>query len=72
MIITLTALAPKEPPKWHKVAAVINLFLLLTAVFLASTLKYVRDSAMRDRANGVPVATHHRTHTPTTAPTTAP
>jgi uncharacterized membrane protein len=72
MIISLVALAPKEPPRWHKTAAVINLFLLLTAVFLASTLKYVRDSAMRDRANGIVAPAHHRTHTPASAPTTAP
>jgi uncharacterized membrane protein len=50
MIISLVLLAPAEPPKWHKTGALINLILLLTAVFLASSLKFVRDSEMRKRA----------------------
>ena len=73
MIIAMVSLAPETPPRWHKTGAMINLLLLLAAVFLASTLKYVRDSAMRNKANGLPVATRHHDHAPaTTAPTTAP
>jgi uncharacterized membrane protein len=73
MIIALVLLAPPQPPRWHKTGAAINLFLLLTAVFLASTLKYVRDSTMRNKANGLPVATHHHDRAPaTTSPTTLP
>ena len=50
MIIALLLLAPKEPPRWHRTGALVNLILLFTAVLLASSLKYVRDSEMRKRA----------------------
>jgi uncharacterized membrane protein len=72
MIIALVALAPKEPPRWHKTAAAVNLFLLLTAVLLASTLKYVRDSSMRAKANAVAVPAHDRPLVPPITPTTTP
>jgi uncharacterized membrane protein len=70
MILALVSLAPEAPPRWHKTGAVINLILLLTAVFLASTLKYVRDSAMRERAGRAAVTTdlRDRTSVPATAP----
>ena len=71
MIISLVMLAPPVPPRWHKTGAAINLVLLLAAVLLASTLKYVRDSTMRKHANGTAVATPEHRHR-TTAPTTAP
>ncbi|HEY7119168.1 MAG TPA: hypothetical protein VH475_21440 [Tepidisphaeraceae bacterium] len=51
MVIALLLLAPKEPPRWHRSGAAINLLILFLAVLCASSLKYVRDSAMRDRAN---------------------
>jgi putative copper export protein len=72
IIIALVSLAPETPPRWHKTGATINLILLLTAVFLASTLKYVRDSAMRRRAEGLPVVTRHHDRTPATVPSTTP
>jgi uncharacterized membrane protein len=50
MILALVLLAPPTPPRWHKTGAAVNLFLLLTAVFLASSLKYVRDSEVRKHA----------------------
>jgi uncharacterized membrane protein len=50
MILALVMLAPAAPPRWHKTGAAVNLFLLLAAVLLASTLKYVRDSEVRKRA----------------------
>jgi uncharacterized membrane protein len=70
IIISLVLLAPPVPPRWHKTGAAINLVLLLTAVFLASTLKYVRDSTMRKQANAVSVQSDLREHVapPTTAP----
>jgi len=71
MIIAMVSLAPETPPRWHKAGATINLILLLTAVFLASTLKYTRDSAMRRKANGLPVR-HHDRAPATTSPTTEP
>ena len=71
MILALVSLAPETPPRWHKTGAMINLILLLTAVFLASTLKYVRDSTMRNKANGLPVRHHDRTPA-TTSPATKP
>jgi uncharacterized membrane protein len=51
MVLAFLLLAPKEPPRWHRAGASINLLLLLLAVLCASSLKYVRDSTMRDRAN---------------------
>jgi uncharacterized membrane protein len=72
MILALVMLAPAQPPRWHKTGAAINLFLLLTAVFLASTLKYVRDSTMRKHANTAAVSTDLRDPTVTAPPTTAP
>jgi uncharacterized membrane protein len=70
IIISLVLLAPPTPPRWHKTGAAVNLFLLLTAVFLASTLKYVRDSTMRRHANTVAAPTDLRERA--TAPTTTP
>jgi uncharacterized membrane protein len=49
MVIALILLAPKEPPRWHKTGAMINLVILLAAVLLASTLKSVREHAIRDK-----------------------
>ena len=54
MVIALILLAPKQPPKWHKTGAAINLVILFMAVALASTLKYVHDQAVRDKSLQVP------------------
>jgi len=50
MIIALVLLAPKEPPRWHRAGAMINLIILFLAVLFASSLKFVRDSEMRKYA----------------------
>jgi uncharacterized membrane protein len=51
IVLSLVLLAPKQPPRWHKKGAAINLGLLLLVVALASTVKYVRDTELRNRAN---------------------
>lgn len=48
IVISLVALAPKQPPKWHKTAAAANLVILFLAVALASTLKFVRDTTVKN------------------------
>jgi uncharacterized membrane protein len=47
IVISLIALAPKQPPKWHKTAAAVNLVILFLAVAVASTLKFVRDTTVK-------------------------
>ena len=47
MVIALLLLAPKEPPRWHRTGAMINLIILFITVLLASSLKYVHDRAVR-------------------------
>src|SRR3954469_24146114 len=47
MVIALLLLAPKEPPRWHRTGAMINLIILFITVLLASSLKYVHDQAVR-------------------------
>ena len=47
IVLSLVLLAPKQPPRWHKTGAAINLGLLLLVVALASTVKYVRDTKLR-------------------------
>jgi uncharacterized membrane protein len=54
MVIALILLAPKQPPKWHKTGAAINLVILFLAVAIASTLKYVHDQAIRERPIQLP------------------
>jgi uncharacterized membrane protein len=56
MVIALLLLAPKQPPKWHRTGAAINLIILFVAVLLASTLKYVRDKAIRNPPSPPPAA----------------
>jgi putative copper export protein len=50
MIISFALLGPKEPPRWHRAGAMINLIVLFLAVLFASSLKFVRDSEMRKYA----------------------
>ncbi len=50
MVIALILLAPKQPPKWHKTGAAVNLVILFLAVAVASTLKFVHDHAVRNPA----------------------
>src|SRR6266702_1259716 len=57
MAIAVILLAPKKPPTWHKTGAVINLAILFTAVLLASTLKYVRDQAVKNRTTPIAATT---------------
>jgi hypothetical protein len=47
IVLSLILLAPKEPPKWHKKGAAINLGILFLVVALGSTVKYVRDTTLR-------------------------
>jgi len=47
MVIALLLLAPKQPPRWHRAGAMINLVILFITVLLASSLKYVHDRAVR-------------------------
>jgi uncharacterized membrane protein len=54
MVIALLMLAPKQPPKWHKTGAAINLLILFLAVAVASTLKFVHDRAVRNPALNSP------------------
>jgi hypothetical protein len=54
MTIALLLLGPKQPPKWHKKGAMINLVILFLAVAVASTLKFVHDQAVRDRPVELP------------------
>src|SRR5258706_7099182 len=56
IVIALLLLGPKQPPKWHRTGAAINLFILFVAVLLASTLKYVRDKAIRNPPSPPPAA----------------
>jgi uncharacterized membrane protein len=48
MVIALLLLAPKQPPRWHRTGAMINLIILFITVLLASSLKYVHDQAVRN------------------------
>ncbi|MDB5323699.1 MAG: hypothetical protein JWN40_5330 [Phycisphaerales bacterium] len=48
MVIALLLLAPRQPPKWHRTGAMINLVILFITVLLASALKYVHDQALRN------------------------
>jgi|GEM_PF-640941 len=50
MVIALILLAPRKPPTWHKTGATINLVILFAVVLIASTLKYVRDTAVKNHA----------------------
>jgi uncharacterized membrane protein len=49
MVIALVLLGPKQPPKWHRTGAMINLVILFITVLLASSLKYVHDQALRNQ-----------------------
>src|SRR5258706_5008073 len=49
MVIALLLLAPKEPPRWRRTGAMINLIILFITVLLASSLKYVHDQAIRNQ-----------------------
>jgi uncharacterized membrane protein len=55
IILAIVLLQPKAPPPWHRTGAMTNLILLLLAVAAASSVKYVRENAIR-------------TKTPATAP----
>ena len=55
IVIALIALAPRQPPKWHKTAAAANLVILFLAVAAASSLKYVRENAIRNHPTTAPV-----------------
>jgi uncharacterized membrane protein len=50
MVIALLLLAPKQPPRWHRTGATINLIILFITVLCASSLKYVHDRAVRNPA----------------------
>jgi len=42
-VISFWSLAGKEPPAWHRAAAMANVILLLVLVAVSSTLQYVRQ-----------------------------
>jgi uncharacterized membrane protein len=54
IVISLIALAPKQPPRWHKTAAAANLVILFLAVAVASTLKFVRDTTVKNHSTTNP------------------
>lgn len=56
IVVSLVLLAPKEPPAWRKAGMTFNLVILFTTVLLASTLKYVRDQAVKGRPATMPTA----------------
>lgn len=60
MVIALILLASKQPPKWHKTGAAINLVILFLAVAVASTLKFVHDHAVRNPALDSPATSAQR------------
>lgn len=75
IVVAFVLLAGKQPPAWHKKGAAINLVLLFVVVALASTLKFVRDKAVRDRpAQDVEytVGSNKPATPPATLPTTGP
>ena len=47
MIIAIVLLAPPAPPTWHRTGAMVNLVLLFLAVAAASSVKFVRERAIR-------------------------
>ena len=49
MGISVTLLAKREPPKNHRGMLTVNLVIMFLVVALASTLKFVRDSAVKSR-----------------------
>lgn len=57
IVISLILLAPKQVPKWHKTGAAINLIILFITVALASTLKYVRDTTVKQHPTTAPLQT---------------
>ena len=56
IVVFLVMLAPKQLPPRHRAMATTTLVILFTAVLVASTLKYVRDHAVKD-ARTAPAAT---------------
>jgi uncharacterized membrane protein len=54
--LSIVLLAGKQPPKWHKRGAAINLAILFTVVLLASTLKFVRDTEVKKHSTTAPVS----------------
>jgi hypothetical protein len=55
--VSLLLLAGKQPPKWHRTGAMINLVILFVTVLLASSLKYVHDQAVRNASPARAAAT---------------
>jgi uncharacterized membrane protein len=55
IVIAFVLLAGKQPPRWHKTGASVNLVVLFIVVLLASNLKFVRDQTIKS-------------HPPATAP----
>jgi uncharacterized membrane protein len=47
--ISVTLLAKREPPKNHRGMLTVNLVIMFVVVALASTLKFVRDTAVRSK-----------------------
>src|SRR4051812_36473375 len=58
MVIAMLLLVPKEPPKWRRTGAMLNLVILFITVLLASGLKYVHDQAVRNAAPAKPAASN--------------
>jgi uncharacterized membrane protein len=54
IVISIILLAGKQPPRWHKKGAAINLVILFITVALASTLKFVRDSEVKKHSTTAP------------------
>jgi uncharacterized membrane protein len=48
IVIAFVSLAPKQPPTRHRAMATLTLVLLFSAILCASTLKYVRDHAVKN------------------------
>ena len=47
MGIAIALLSGKQPPRWHKTGAAVNLVILFIVVMLASSLKFVRDQTIK-------------------------
>ena len=58
IVIAIVLLAGRQPPRWHKTGAAVNLVILFIVVLLASSLKFVRDQTIKS-------------HAPATAPSAA-
>ena len=53
IVIAFVALAPKQPRKSHRAMATVTLVLLFAGILCASTLKYVRDHAVKNPSAAV-------------------